>query len=567
MNLLLWLEIQDPPQKLSPAIAVVKCKGCVQKCSAVEHASTSNQMEKCQKVLDQEPSVSKMSQKKNKERLVVNHGDVDLSTPILSSLMNYVLFGCCATFGAIFYSLKSAGILNDGKPLDPRREENYSTLYSSFESFFTRTFFDPVRNIFERVTTGVPGAHITIKGRASKSNLRNFPHECINMGSYNYLGFSDNKGQWITPVKESIAKLGLGNCSSRRELGFNGQLERLESLVAQYLGTEAALTYGMGFATNSTTIPALVSKGDLVISDEKNHASIILGVQISGASVEVFKHNNVVDLERVLRRSIIQGQPRTRRPWKKILIIVEGIYSMEGTIVKLPEIIALKKKYKAYLYLDEAHSIGACGSHGKGVVDYFGLDVRDVDIMMGTFTKSFGASGGYIAGSKALIDYLRTGSHGWCYATSMSPPIAQQIISTTRIIQGEDMHDEGKRRIRLLLANSRYFRRRLKQEGFQVLGDDDSPVVPILIACCVKVIPFVKILNDFGVATVGVSFPATSIQQTRSRFCVSAAHTKEMLDDTIDAIIKAADVIHLHRQKRRVEEKVEIFYEYSDDLQ
>lgn len=159
----------------------------------------------------------------------------------------------------------------------------------------------------------------------------------------------------------------------------------------------------MGFATNSLNLPAILSPGCLVVSDEKNHASIILGLRLSGATIRVFKHNDMVDLEKVLKNAIFNGQPKTKAPWKKILIIVEGVFSMEGSIVKLPEVIALKKKYKAYMYLDEAHSVGAMGPNGGGVVDYFGVNPNDIDILMGTFTKSFGSSGGYIAGSKVSI--------------------------------------------------------------------------------------------------------------------------------------------------------------------
>lgn len=182
--------------------------------------------------------------------------------------------------------------------------------------------------------------------------------------------------------------------------GTNPLHTELESLTAKFLGVEDAIVFGMGFATNSLNIPTLITPGCLVVSDEKNHASIILGLRLSGATPKVFKHNNMNDLERVLRESIIAGQPGSGKPWKKILIIVEGVFSMEGSIVKLPEIIALKKKYKAYVYLDEAHSIGATGPSGRGILEYYGVDPNDIDILMGTFTKSFGSAGGYIAGNK-----------------------------------------------------------------------------------------------------------------------------------------------------------------------
>lgn len=154
---------------------------------------------------------------------------------------------------------------------------------------------------------------------------------------------------------------------------------------------------------------------------------------------------------------------------------------MEGSVVRLPEIIALKKKYKAYLYLDEAHSIGAVGPTGRGVVDYWGCDARDVDIMMGTFTKSFGSAGGYIAGSKKLIDYLRMNSHANCYATSMSPPVTLQVIKSMETIMGKDGSFEGQRRIKQLAENTQYFRDKLIKMGFIVYGNQASPVVPVML--------------------------------------------------------------------------------------
>lgn len=231
--------------------------------------------------------------------------------------------------------------------------------------------------------------------------------KCLNLGSYNYLGFAANTGPCAENSINSIREYGIATCSSRRELGTNPLHHELEQLTARYLGVEDSIVFGMGFATNSLNLPTLLSPGCLVVSDEKNHASVILGLRLSGASIHVFRHNDMKDLERVLKTAIVNGQPKTKEPWKKILIVVEGIFSMEGTIVKLPEVIALKKKYKAYMYLDEAHSVGAMGPNGGGVVDYFAVDPNDVDILMGTFTKSFGSSGGYIAGSKVSLT-LRT---------------------------------------------------------------------------------------------------------------------------------------------------------------
>lgn len=291
----------------------------------------------------------------------------------------------------------------------------------------------------------------------------------------------------------------------------------------------------MGFATNALNLPSLLSPGCLVISDEKNHASIILGLRLSGATIKVYKHNNVKSLEQIIEKSIVNGQPNGK-PWKKVLIILEGVFSMEGSIVKLPEIVAIKKKYGAYIYLDEAHSIGATGPNGRGVTDYYGIDPKDIDILMGTFTKSFGSAGGYIAGSKSLINYLRVNSHAPHYASSMSPAVAQQILTSMKIIMGLDGSCEGKKRIDQLARNTRYFRRRLAQIGVITYGHEDSPVVPMLAYVFSKIGAVIRTLTKRNIAVVGAAFPATPIMEGRIRFCLSAAHTKDQLDYVLDAI-------------------------------
>lgn len=232
--------------------------------------------------------------------------------------------------------------------------------------------------------------------------------KCLNLGSYNYLGFASNSGPCADNTIETIKEYGLATCSTRTEFGSMPLHTELEELTARYLGVDDAIVFGMGFGTNALNIPALLSPGCMVVSDEKNHASIILGLRLSGATIRVFRHNDMKDLERVLRNGIANGQPKTGAPWKKVLIVVEGVYSMEGSLVKLPEVIALKKKYKAYMYLDEAHSVGAMGENGGGIVDFYKVDPHDVDILMGTFTKSFGSAGGYIAGSKVRYAHILT---------------------------------------------------------------------------------------------------------------------------------------------------------------
>ncbi|XP_062617555.1 serine palmitoyltransferase 2-like [Saccostrea cucullata] len=262
------------------------------------------------------------------------------------------------------------------------------------------------------------------------------------------------------------------------------------------------------------------------------------------------------DLESKLRFAVTEGMPRTHRPWKKILIVVEGIYSMEGSIVRLPDIIRLKKKYKAYVYLDEAHSIGALGPHGKGVVDYFGVNPKDIDIMMGTFTKSFGAVGGYLGGTKNLINHLRVSSHSAIYSSSMPMCVVQQVLSSMKIMLGKDGTDEGKKRIDTLAWNTTYFRTRMKEMGFIVYGNDHSPVVPTLLFMPGKISCLSRECLQRGLGIVVVGFPATPIIESRARFCLSAAHTKEMLDKALDILDEVGDLLKLKYSRLKPEKAV-----------
>lgn len=312
--------------------------------------------------------------------------------------------------------------------------------------------------------------------------------ETLNFSSYNYLGFSQNHGPCADAAASETLRNGLVWPSPRAEAGTLALHADLERQIAHFVGQPDAMVISMGFATNATTIPALASRGCLILSDELNHASIAFGARLSGATVRVFKHNDMRDLEAKLRQAIAQGQQQRQqchyRPWKKIWVVVEGLYSMEGTIVDLPRLLELKDRYKFYLYLDEAHSIGALGDHGGGVCDFYGIDPQRVDILMGTFTKSFGAAGGYIAASKEIIDYLRVRNHAYVYAETMPVPVIQQIATATQIL----LHDEeGQRRIRQLRENALYFSSQLRKLGFIIYGDHGSPVIPLLLFTPTKI--------------------------------------------------------------------------------
>lgn len=456
-------------------------------------------------------------------------------------------------FGYLRDFMRYLGI-EKNKAASETNRQGYPPLYQSFENFYCRNFYRRLRDGWNMPITSMPAEQIDIMDRYTDDYNVTFKYKgtttrAINMGSYNYLGMAENSGPRIEAVCEDIKRYGSGTLSSGCEFGVTETLLELEEKMAKYLGTEAAFVVGMGFATNSNNIPALSGgKGTLIMSDELNHASLIVGCKISGATCKVFKHNDTSDLERKLRRELLRGQPTddgSFRPWKKAIIIVEGIFSMEGTIVNLPEVIRIKKKYKAYLYLDEAHSIGALD---KGVVNYYNCDPRDVDILMGTFTKSFGAAGGYIGGSKKLINYLRLKSHSSYYATTMAPPVARQIIGVIDSIIGNEQDpekNEGLQRIRKLKENTIHFRTRLLEKGFAVIGDRDSPVVPVMMYSATIVVEVIRAALKQNVALVGAGFPATPLLEARVRFCLSSAHTKEMLDKVIDVMDEIGERMHV----------------------
>jgi len=364
--------------------------------------------------------------------------------------------------------------------------------------------------------------------------------KCVNLSSYNYLGFG-GVDEFCTPVARKAAlELGWSTSGTRTEGGTQAIHRQLENEVAAYLDKEDALVLGMGFATNSTILPALFEakaggKGMLVLSDELNHKSIVEGVRLSGATVRAFQHNSMVGLEKALQTAAEKGQD-DGSPWRKIFIVVEGIYSMEGDFCRLREIVTLKNRYGAYLYLDEAHSIGAVGATGRGVTELFGVPTSEVDVMMGTFTKSFGSAGGYVAASKSVIAALRRNAPGSVFGGGMAPPCAAQAIQALRVISGKEGGNTGAKKLKAIKDNSNFFRSELDRRGFKVLGDVDSPIIPVMLHHPWKMAAFSRRCLERGVAVVVVGNPAVPILFERVRFCISAAHTIPQLTEALTEI-------------------------------
>lgn len=473
----------------------------------------------------------------------------NLRAPIGILIMVQIQWFIVVSFAWMRACLLRLGFEKHDQAQERPEQLSFTPLYELWEPLFTLYIIRRLRDILNRPLAGTPGSQMLLKDRVSYDHAWTFQltgtnTRVINLGSYNYLGFAQNDGLCARTAQTTIDAHGIGVGSSMHEFGNTTLHRELEKKTAEFLGTEDAICYPMGFGTNTMGLPAIVDKRCLVLSDELNHASLILGCRLSGATTKVFKHNNPKDCERRLLDALSHGHPMTGLPYSKILIVIEGLYSMEGNVPELPDFVALKKKYRAYLFMDEAHSIGSMGRTGRGVSEYWRLPATDVDILMGTFTKGMSAAGGYMAGTSAVIRSIRAHSHG-CYAPTMSPPVVQQVVTALNILSGLDGTRDGIRRLAQLRINTRYFRRRLREAGFMVIGNEDSPVVPVLFYGTCKVAEFARQMLALNIGVVVVGFPATPIATERARFCLSSGHTREQLDYAIECITMVGDQINI----------------------
>ena len=481
----------------------------------------------------------------------VSHKDPEIGA--FSAFMTYLSYAVLIIFGHIRDFIGS--LFGLSRYVSERPKKGYSVLLKSWENFYTRRLYHRIQDCWNRPIQSNPGAYIDIIERSSNDNNKtmyttNKSRRCLNLGSYNYLGFADDwQNTCANDVLSSLEKWPISTCSTRSDAGNLSIHQELEKTVARFLGKEDAVVYAMGYGTNGAAIPALCSPGTLIISDALNHTSIVNGARSSGAAIRVFKHNNADDLEKILKEAIVNGQPRHHRPWDKIVVMVEGIYSMEGAICNLKPIVGVCKKYKAYIYVDEAHSVGALGATGRGICEYSGIDPNEIDILMGTFTKSFGGMGGYVCASKDVISYLRASSSGVLSHMAMSPTVCQQCLTAFKIIMGEDGTTIGKEKLKALHDNSNFFRDQMKQAGLHVYGDYDSPIIPVMLYFPAKIAAFSRECFERGLAVVVVGFPATSVILSRVRFCISAGHSRDDLSDAVQKINEVAQLLCIKYEK------------------
>jgi glycine C-acetyltransferase len=353
--------------------------------------------------------------------------------------------------------------------------------------------------------------------------------ELINLSSNNYLGLATDD-RLKNAAKEAVDKYGVGAGAVRT---INGTLElhtRLEEKLAEFKHTEAAIAYQSGFNCNMAAISAVMDKNDAILSDELNHASIIDGCRLSRAKIIRVNHSDMDDLRAKAKEAKESGL------YNKIMVITDGVFSMDGDIAKLPEIVEIAEEFDLITYVDDAHGSGVLGK-GAGTVKHFGLSDK-IDFQIGTLSKAIGVVGGYVAGKKDLIDWLKVRSRPFLFSTSLTPAdVAASIRSIEILMESTELNER-------LWENGDYLKKGLKSLGFNI-GDSETPITPCIIGDEVKTQQFSKRLYEEGVYAKAIVFPTVAKGTGRVRNMPSAAHTKEMLDQAISVYEKVGKELEI----------------------
>ncbi|MCX6770324.1 MAG: glycine C-acetyltransferase [Candidatus Micrarchaeota archaeon] len=337
--------------------------------------------------------------------------------------------------------------------------------------------------------------------------------------SNNYLGLS-NRPELKKAAIEAVEKYGAGSGSVRAIAGSQDLHFKLERTIAHFKHTEAAIYFQTGFAANAGALPQLVVEGDLAISDALNHGSIIDGVRLSKCERAIFKHKDMEDLERVLKEA------KAKSPaYNKIFIITDGVFSMDGDIAPLDKIHELAQQYGAYVYVDDAHGDGVLGDHGRGIVSHFKLE-KKIECDMGTFSKGFGVVGGSIAGSQHLYDFLQNKARTWLLSGSAPPATVAACTAALELLERDDSL------VRQLWDNTTYFKKEMQSLGFNT-GESETPITPIMLGESKLAQEFATEIFNEGVFALPIVFPMVAQGKARIRVMVTAAHTKDDLNDAL----------------------------------
>jgi len=357
-----------------------------------------------------------------------------------------------------------------------------------------------------RQITGSTGHNVVTNGKRQ-----------VMIGSNNYLGLSHDP-RVMEAAKDAIDKYGTG-CTGSRFLNGNLDLhEELEARLAKFVGKEAALCFSTGFFVNQGTLGALIGRSDVIYSDRENHASIVEGTQVALGDTIRFKHNDMIDLERVLKNS--------REKYDGAMIVADGVFSMSGDILNLPPIVELAKKYNCKLYVDDAHALGVLGERGEGTGQHFGLH-QDIDLVMGTFSKSFATNGGFIAGTADVIHYIKHKARPFIFSAAMSPASAATALRCLDIMETEPEH------IQNLRKNAAFMSKNLKAMGFNTLNSQ-TPIIPLLIGDDGAAFAITQALCEAGVFMTPIVRPAVPDGCALLRTSYMASHTMDDLNFALE---------------------------------
>lgn len=365
--------------------------------------------------------------------------------------------------------------------------------------------------LFNRIRTinSPQGAWLTVDGKKS-----------LNFCSNNYLGFA-NHPRLLKAAKEAIDRFGIGPAAVRTIAGTMDIHLELEKRMAAFKKVDAAITFQSGFCANLATIPALVGKEDVIFSDELNHASIIDGARLSGAKIVRFAHADPSSLEQVIKEA--------EDTYRRALIVTDGVFSMDGDIAPLDKIYEIAESYDILLMVDDAHGEGILGTGGRGIVDHFHLHGK-VDIEIGTMSKAFGVMGGVVAGKPVIIDWLRQRGRPFLFSSAVTPPDAAACIAAL------DVLEESTELVDRLWENARYFKAEMKTLGFDT-GVSTTPITPVMLGEAPLAQQFSRSLFDNGVFAMALGFPTVPKGKARIRVMISAAHSRDDLDQGL-AIFK-----------------------------
>jgi glycine C-acetyltransferase len=341
--------------------------------------------------------------------------------------------------------------------------------------------------------------------------------EVINLCSNNYLAIADHP-KLKEAARRAVDELGVGSGAVRTIAGSMALHRELEEELARFKHTEATLLYQSGFTANAGTVAAILTREDVVVSDELNHASIIDGCRLSGATKKIYRHRDIAHARELLAES---------RGARVVLLITDGVFSMDGDLAPLPDLCALAREYGAIMMVDDAHASGVLGRQGRGTVDHFDLHGQ-VDIQVGTLSKAFATLGGYVAGSRALIDYLMNRARPLLFSTSHPPAVAAAALAAVRLVQEEDGLIER------LWENTQYFKDGLRQQGFDT-GSSETPITPVITGDEILATRLSDRLFEEGVFALGIGFPTVPRGRARVRTIVTSGHTREDLDLALDA--------------------------------